>query len=77
MNKYQIGDLVETKTDNGIKVGRIYEIKAITKRYGATTQKEGFSVIVETACLGYRILGYQNRIREVDIIRILPDNMVN
>lgn len=70
-NKYQIGELVEVNTDHGVKVGRVYEIKAMTKRFCATKVREGYSVIVEGVSIGYRILGYMNRVRECDIIRSL------
>ena len=72
INKYNIGDLVEAEVNGRKLIGAVHEIKAVTKRYGVNTKREGFSIIVETAPVGYMILGYIGRVSEKEIVRILP-----
>ena len=74
-NKYHIGDRIKFLNEFGKEhTGTIYEIKALTKRHNASTFKEGYSEIVKDAALGYKCLGFNNRVRGVDILELISSD---
>lgn len=68
LNKYKIGDHVIYKIEGKEYHGEIHEIKAQTRRFNATSAREGYSVILWEVPLAYMAFGTSYRIQEKDIL---------
>ncbi len=73
MNQYNIGDLVEVTTENGIKKGYIYNISIPTKKNYKAVNGLHISVIMKESAIGYQITHCNHKIIEKEIIRKIDE----
>lgn len=71
INKYQIGELVEARTEQGIRQSRVSSIHALTKRINANKERIAHTIILEDVEVSYHLLNVPGKVQEKNIIRKL------